>query len=248
MAVAYDAASESHTGTTPSTSEASFSWTHTPAGTPRGVLVYTVCGFGSASGDTEQVTGVTYGGAALSAVSGGSATDTAGEPARCTAWFLGSSIPAGNQTVQVTRNNNTEAVYAMCATVTAGGNTSVYTSGIVLVQESGTFSEQNVDDGSPATGASVRFCGMFSGLATPINVGANSTVPTGIGIDTGAANAQFCYETVAGNGSRPVGFDGSAQGPANDDRACVHLAVYQSSTDAGPLTASVFELNAYSTF
>jgi len=36
-AVANNAASESHTGTTSSTSQASFTWTHTPVGTPRGV-------------------------------------------------------------------------------------------------------------------------------------------------------------------------------------------------------------------
>jgi hypothetical protein len=40
MAVAHSAASESHTGTTGSTNQASFSWTHVQSGTPQGVLVF----------------------------------------------------------------------------------------------------------------------------------------------------------------------------------------------------------------
>ena len=39
MAVAHDASVESHTGTTGSTSAASYNWTHTPVGTPRGILI-----------------------------------------------------------------------------------------------------------------------------------------------------------------------------------------------------------------
>src|SRR3989338_6515570 len=86
-AVAHDAASESHTGTTGSTNQASFTWTHTPAGTPRGVLVYVFT-----RSATLTVTGVTYGGIAMTAVAGGAAVDTGGEPGRVDAFFLGASV------------------------------------------------------------------------------------------------------------------------------------------------------------
>jgi hypothetical protein len=63
MAVAHSAASESHTGTTGSTNQASFSWTHTQSGTPQGVLVF-VHTINNAS---DFVISVTYGGLAMDA-------------------------------------------------------------------------------------------------------------------------------------------------------------------------------------
>src|SRR3989304_6406980 len=89
-AVAHDAASESHAGTTGSTNQASFPWPHTPAGTPRGVLVNVFT-----RSATQTVTGVTYGGVAMTAVAGGVAVDTGGEPGRGDAFFLGAAVPPG---------------------------------------------------------------------------------------------------------------------------------------------------------
>lgn len=87
MSVAFNAASESHTGTIGSTSQTSFSWNHYATGTPRGALVFT---FNNAS--TDDATGVTYNGTSLTLAS--RAVDTAGEPGDCKAWFIGSSVPA----------------------------------------------------------------------------------------------------------------------------------------------------------
>lgn len=212
MAVAYDAGSESHTDTTTSASEASFTWEHDPVGTPRGVLVYTfVIGSG-----TDIATSVTYEGAALAAVGGGSAVDSAGEAGVVTAWFLGSSVPTADPaTVVVNRTNNANAMYAVCITVTAGGDTS--TAGVVLVEGDGAFAEVNVDDGSPGTD-SVRFAGFYFGGNNVPAAGANSTDIHSI--DPGARVAGTVRETTAGQGSRPVGCDSGS-----DDRAAVYLAV-----------------------
>src|SRR5688572_6905010 len=102
MAVAHIGASESHTATTGSVSEASFSWSHTPGGTASGVTVAVWT-----AGATSEVTSVTYGGVNVPAVTGGEANDAAGEVGSVKIFHLGgsASIPTGNQTVVVNRNN-----------------------------------------------------------------------------------------------------------------------------------------------
>lgn len=215
MAVAHDAGSESHLAQNDvSVSEDSFSWTHTPVGTPRGVLVFVMT-----YADADYITSVTYGGSALAAVTGGEAADTAGEPLRCTAFFLGSSIPTGAQTVLVTRTNNATNMYAAAATVTASSDTAVHEAGIVLLQGDGALAEQNVDDGSPGS-SSVRYAGIASGSTTTSVAGANSTSIAEV-VPGAATHAKVVRETVAGQGSRPVG----AVLAGSDDRAAVHLAI-----------------------
>ena len=212
MAVAHSASSESHTGTTGSTNQASFSWTHTQTGTPQGVLVF-VHVMDSAS---DLVTSVTYGGAALTRVTGGAAVDSAGEPGRTDLFFLGSGLASGNQTIVVNRTNNANIMYASAATVTAATDTEV--TGIVLLQGDGTMAEQSVDDGSPGT-ASIRYAATFSGQGTAPNPGANSTSLQFI--DIGNQTARLVRETTAGQGARLVGFTVAA----TEDRAAVHVAV-----------------------
>ena len=209
-AVANDAASESHTGTAGNASSASFTWTHTPVGTPRGALVfvYTISA-------TKTVTSVTYGGVAMTEVPGGAAVDTAGEPGRVDTFFLGASIPTGAQSVVVNRTNNTVVMYATVATQTAAANTEV--TGIILLQADQVLAEQSVTDGSPGSN-SVRYAGAYSGLPAPPTVGANSTLLHNI--DLGAFGASTVRETTAGQGARLVGF-----AAATDDVAAVHLAV-----------------------
>lgn len=226
MAIAFDASSESHTGTTGSASEASFSWTHTPVGTPKGILVFTFV-----NANADDATAVTYGGVSLTAVTGGRAVDTAGEPGDCKAWFLGSSVPTGSQTVSVTRNNNANVMYAVAISVTSSQNSAVHEAGIVLVQEDGSISAQSVTDGSSGTGNSVRFAAINSGAddfattlpssPSPITLYPDSSSSTWLqGIDFGTRVCGVVRETNAGTGARNVGFFGP-----NDDRAAVHLAI-----------------------
>lgn len=211
MAVAHSATSESHTGTTGSTNQASFSWTHTQTGTPQGVVVF-VHVMNSA---TDTVTSVTYGGTALTRVSGGAAVDSANEPGRTDLFFLGSGLASGNQTIVVNRTNNANIMYASAATVTAANQTEV--TGIILLEGDGTMAEQSVNDGSIGTN-SVRYAAAFSGLNAVPTVGANSTSLQSI--DIGNQTAALVRETTAGQGSRLVGFT-----TASDDRAAVHVAV-----------------------
>jgi hypothetical protein len=222
VAVAFDAGSESHTGTTGSVSEASFTWSHDPVGVPRGVLVFVQQNF---FGDaTDIITSVTYAGVNVPAVAGGAAADTATETMLVKTFFLGTSVPTNDPaTVVVNRVNNTTVLYAVCITVTALNDTGL--SPTVLLQENAAVSEQNVDDGSPGTN-SLRFAAVGTGLAAPPAAGANSTAVHSI--DYGANGVAVVRETTAGQGSRPVGCSSGT----SDDLAAVHLAVKEVVTAA----------------
>lgn len=243
MAVAFDASSESHTGTTGSVSQASFNWTHTPVGTPRGVLVFTF----STLSSSDNATAVSYGASSMTAVSGGRAVSTGGTYiGDVKAWFLGSSVPTGAQTVTVTRTNNTDEMYAVAITVTAAADTSVHTAGIVLTQTSGSvisFAEQSVTDGqSSGTNNSVRFAG-FNGSAGLVST-TSTTLPVDDTVYPGASsthlqsldNTNFAWmavrETTAGIGARNVGFIYNENTKTTESLAAVHLAIKEGAAAA----------------
>lgn len=215
MAVAFDAASESHTGTTGSVGEASFTWNHGGASSGvKGVVVFTF----NTTSQTDFVSGVTYGGVAMAAVTGGLAQDTLTEAGNCKAYFLGASIPQGTQAIVVNRTNNAATLYAVAGSVTASVDTE-YT-GVLLEQEDQALTEENINDGSPGTD-SLRFAGTHSGhlnITAALLPGANSTLMHGI--DLGPNVCMAVRETTAGQGARPVGFVA-----ASDDVAAVYLAV-----------------------
>jgi len=232
MAVAFDAVSESHTGTTGNASAASFTWDHTPTGTPAGVLVFTFV-----NANADDATAVSYDGIALTAVNGGRSINAgAAEVGDCKAWFLGSSVPTTSPAaVVVSRNNNANVMYAVAITVTAAANTEVYEAGIQLQQSaSAAMVELNIDDGSPGTN-SVRFAAVNAGLGTVPGTGANSTAIADI--DFGVRTIGVVRETTAGQGARPVGFNTSA---VADDVSAVHLAVREAAAAGGGSTRRRF--------
>jgi hypothetical protein len=229
VAVAHDASVESHTGTTGSTSAASYNWTHTVVGVPRGILI-----FAYTNANADNNLSVDYGGVNIPKVPGGEAIDTTTEPGRCTAFFRGTGIPTGNQTVTVTRTNNANTCYAVSISVTAGNDTAVPPGSIILLQNNQTLAEQSVNDGSPGAN-SLRYAGIWSGLAAGGPTGANSTGLQSIIIGS-AAGMQTVRETTAGQGARSVGFTSGT----SDDVAAVHLAVseirFMPEVTAAPLT------------
>lgn len=225
MAVAHDAASESHTGTTGSTSEGSFTWSHNPVGVPKGVLVFVWT-----NANADYITSVTYDGTALTQIS--EAADTAGEPGRCTAFFLGTSVPTTDPAnIVVTRTNNATVMYGVGITVTAASDTE--TTGVTLVQENATPAEVSVDDGSVTGANSVRYAAMHYGGNSVPGAGASSTVVHGI--DLGATQTfNVVQETTAGTGSRSIGFSAAA-----DDVAAIHLAIRETTRKVTPSVGSL---------
>jgi hypothetical protein len=232
VAVAHDASVESHTGTTGSTSAASYNWTHTVVGVPRGILI-----FAYTNANADNNLSVDYGGVDIPKVPGGEAIDTTTEPGRCTAFFRGTGIPTGNQTVTVTRTNNANTCYAVSISVTAGNDTAVPPGSIILLQNNQTLAEQSVNDGSPGAN-SLRYAGIWSGLAAGAPTGANSTGLQSIIIGT-AAGMQTVRETTAGQGARSVGFTSGT----SDDVAAVHLAVSEIRVMADLTLAPIVPVN-----
>lgn len=123
MAIAFDAASHSTAAVANN-----FSWTHTPNGTPRGVLVFIAQ---NASG-TDDVTGVTYGGTSMARV--GRALHATGETSAVYIYFLGASVPTGAQTVSVTAGASLKDGH--CVTVTAATNMYVLASDFTVSSDS----------------------------------------------------------------------------------------------------------------
>lgn len=109
--VAYDATSTLASGT------GTRSFDHTPVGDPKGVLVLIV----QNGAQPDQTTAVTYGGDAMVGVG---EFDDVTEAGAVSAWFLGTSIPTGVASVQITRSSNA-TYFAACLTVTSSGDTEV---------------------------------------------------------------------------------------------------------------------------
>lgn len=216
MAIAHDFAQESHTGTTGSASEASFTWTHAPVVAPQGVLVFVFT-----ISATKTVTSVTYDGKTMLEIPAAVAIDTAAEPGRVDVFLLGVGVPATNPaTVVVNRTNDATVMWAVSVTVTAtaGMDVNIHYAGIVLLQENGAYAEQSVTDGSPGTN-SLRYCGGYYGGATPAPAGASSTLLHDI--DLTSFGCTVVRETTAGQGSRSVGLTQAT----SDDRAGTHFAL-----------------------
>lgn len=102
------------------------SYTHTPIGTPRGVVVYVISAQGS-----DNVTGVTYGGVAMTEVTG-SPNSNATLPATVYAYFLGSGIPTGAQTVLVSTTGSVNKS-AHTITITASADTELVNAATINV-------------------------------------------------------------------------------------------------------------------
>lgn len=168
MTVAFDAQSALNTFTTTN------SFTHTPVGTPKGILVL----IAEAVGVTDVISTVTYGGVGLTQIQYLAGTGFA-EPGGAYIFFLGGpGIPTGAQTVAITVTSGTTVKVAWCVSVTAlQPTTSVSASGTV-----GNTSLANPSITLGTGGSFAGFCAavLFSGQNAPasITAGANFTLLT----------------------------------------------------------------------
>jgi hypothetical protein len=234
MAVAFDAVSESHSGTTGATGAASFTWNHGGGASARGALVFV---FGVVTNALPPVTSVTYGGATMTAVPY-TAIDTDTEPGSVRAYYL-DNCGTGTKAVVVNRSDSTpwaHVLYAVCYTVTAAKATEVYLPGVqtqagsaapaTAASSSSTGAATNagllsITDGSPGTN-SLRFMGRYQGTSNVTAAGTGSTAPASgaASIDFGVYIVETFYETTAGQGARNVG-----GANISDDLAVIALAV-----------------------
>jgi hypothetical protein len=124
MAVAFDAFSNVAAGT------GNLSWTHTPVGTPRGVIVQ-IAQYGGVDPDQDDVASVTYGGVSMAEAALSPVEKDTGEVGIVYEYFLGASIPTGAQTVAVTTNGKGISKRAAAITLTAAQDTSVVDTSII---------------------------------------------------------------------------------------------------------------------
>ena len=148
MTVAYDNFSNGTAGT------GDISWTHTPVGTPRAVIVF-IAGIAGA----DEVSGVTYGGTAMTEMTGSPSSKATGETGTVYGYFLGASIPTGAQTVAMT--STAANLKSICAiTLTGAADTEI-------VDVDATISSDAVADPSVTLSLASRdsFCaiGLYSG-------------------------------------------------------------------------------------
>lgn len=169
------------------------SWTHTPTGTPRGVIVHIAQNVVS----TDLITAVTYGGVRMNRVV--TCADTTVEPGRVYTYFLGVGIPTGAQTVAVTVASGTDAKTGWCQTLTGSSDLEVVT-----------YASVTDDQKNPAVTLPTiaSFNGIvsgviFSGAALPSAVvpGTGYTAFTGSvagGTDFGSQAAAAAYGAKSG--------------------------------------------------
>lgn len=174
MSVAFDAATKSAQFTADTT------FSHTPVGTPRGVVVF----IAQQTLSNDQVDSVTYGGVSLTRATNGFAQDTAVEPCAAYGYFLGSGIPTGTQTVAINETGGSPKI-AWAVTLTAASDTAIEDSGVT-----------QGDQANPAvalsTGAGVETW-VGAVLATGIGFSAN--------VDPGASYTLVEFHDFGANGA-----------------------------------------------
>lgn len=145
-------------------------FSHTPTGTPKGVVV--TIGHGVLSAD--NVAGVTYGGVAMTRRQ--TNVDTATEPARVYIYTLHTSIPTGTQTVSVDWTTpNTNAKHLCCLTFTTdeGDDTEFISAGGVDENAANPSFTVSAPSGN-RTGLAVAV--SYTGAASPGTAGTNCTL------------------------------------------------------------------------
>lgn len=182
MAVAFDAVSAATQGT------GNLSWTHTPVGTPRGVKVHI-----RHDNNVDEVSGVTYGGVAMTEVAGSPNILATSEQGVVYGYFLGAGLPTGPQTVVVTVTGST-AKDAMAITVTAGGDTELQDVDATI--NSGSLENPSV---TLSLGGKTCFCsiGFLSGIPDPANVTPFTNWTSRSEVDYGAfTSAVYTYDII----------------------------------------------------
>lgn len=215
MAIDFDAAAEfQRTLTTdPQT------WTHTPVGTAKGIVVAVVHGTSA----TDHVSTVTYGGVSMSRTV--RATDTATEAGAAELWFLGAGIPTGAQTVSVDlASATTDDIHFVSMSFTAAKNCEVVDSDSI---------SENAANPSVTLQYAGRTCmavaALYGGGASPaaFTKNANCTVVHDFAI--AAFYSVVIRQTSAGSSDFAIG--GTA---STDDVAYVALAL----SELAPIDAS----------
>lgn len=219
MTVAFDAWTPSdNSGSANFTTTSPATFTHTPVGTPRAVLVF----IGENAASADVITAVTYGGVSMTRVpTNGLAQDSAGEVGAIFCYFLGSSIPTGAQTVSITHTGSADVKFPVCITLTAAADTEIGASGKL----EGDQADPQIALDTGAT-ESLRFAAVHSGQNTLGNLSPVTDVSATLSsarFDYGSQVALIGRQTsAASSGSFTIGWTA-----LSEDVAMVAVAVQE---------------------
>ena len=189
-----------------------FTISHTPAGTPRGAIVYVIM-----NGAAITVSSVTYGGQTMTETASSPVSNITGELGSSHCFFLGTGIPAGTQNVVVDVLLGTEVSVGGVVTLTADSDTSVVTTGSVL-SDNTTTTTTTLSLGGVS---SFVMTGFWSGLNQITNITPLTGWTERLENDYGAATAGiYTYDTV-GTTDVSAGYANSG----GDDAAMHAIAV-----------------------
>ncbi len=228
MAVAYDAFTASGDYyATPDPATLS----HTPSGTPRGVVVWIV----HVADFTDDVTAVTYGGTSMTKLGFASPGDS-GEDVGVSCWFLGSSVPTGTQTVSVDHDGSGGRKRTYVATLTAAADTEATAHGGASNTAS-TAAQVTLDSSTTTT---VKLAALATGRGVLGQVDPITGMTELVEHDLGSLVTAAVYRTTPGSGSETVGWTLSA----NDEWAVYGVAVGEvaSNDRAGEVSWAELEL------
>lgn len=215
MTVAYDATSAPGTF---SEDTSPLTWTHTPTGTPAGVII-TNKGWATAANT------VTYGGVAATEMPSSPLEESgSGENTMVACWFLGSGLPTGAQTVSVGGGN--VVLEPSAITVTAAADT--------VLQDDLTYESDatNGPTGTLSLGGNECFCGISwrSGENNPGSTSPGTGWTQRVESDIGSQSiGDYTYDTI---GSSNVDISGSLTQTA-DDLSCIAYAIGEVVAAAG---------------
>lgn len=194
--------------------------THTPVSTPKAAIVYIVT-----NGVNVTVSGVTYGGVAMTQCTNSPVSNVTGELGSSHCYFLGSGIPTGAQTVSIDMLLGTEVSVAGIVTLTAARDTSVVTTTTVLSDSTA------VTTNTLSLGGVSSFCmtGFWSGLNAVTNITPLTSWNSRFENDFGNQTAGiYTYDTI-GTADVSAGYSNSG----SDDAAMHAIAVRENAAAGG---------------
>jgi len=183
------------------------SWTHTPSGTPRAAIVLT----SQYEDGTDQVDANSYGALALDLV--GQLLKTSVEPAAVYAYFKGSGIPTGAQTVLVDTPGAGASKRAVAITLTAAADCEVVDWDVL---QSDSITNPSVTLQIP-TGRTAFVCGVnFSGAGAVTGVNPAADCTELLEYDAGNMVASFIRLTT-----NPTGGDATIGWTQTSEDCCI---------------------------
>jgi len=188
-------------------------WTHTPVGTPKAVVVATVHG----NTAIDHVLSCTYGG--VSMTKSVTAADTQTEDGRADIWFLGAGIPTGAQTVSCDLDSaTTDDIHFVSITFTGSTDTEIIATDVD--QENQANPTATLSFGGRNAISVMAFYSGTASVPIPSACSGSSGCSLAHNFDMVNSVSTVEYQTTAGTTNEVMGYT-----VADDDVALAYAAI-----------------------